>query len=105
MRNTRIKSCFPSEDVVCINTEHFCDGIMNCGEEGPFGHLAFDEQNCKTLKICRTCGCSRSFTAYATNGPDPGAEGPPLYDDLFPSTPPLSRTPSPTPATTNTNII
>lgn len=48
--NNKIKSCSPSEDVVCINNDNFCDGVMNCGVKGPFGHLGFDEQNCKNVK-------------------------------------------------------
>lgn len=48
--NTQIKSCSPSEDVICVQSGNFCDGVMNCGVKGPFGHVGFDEQNCKTIK-------------------------------------------------------
>lgn len=48
--NNKIRSCSPSEDIICVNVENFCDGVMNCGVKGPFGHVGFDEQNCKTLK-------------------------------------------------------
>lgn len=41
-----------------------------------------------------------------STGPDPTTEGPPPYDDLFPSAsaPPLSHTPSPTPTITKSAI-
>ncbi len=44
--------------------------------------------------------------APGSTGPDPTTEGPPPYDDLFPSAsaPPLSHTPSPTPTITKSVI-
>ncbi|CAL8074225.1 unnamed protein product [Orchesella dallaii] len=206
--NSRIKSCSPSEDQICIYSENFCDGVMNCGVKGPFGHMGYDEQNCKASKstglqdpairpqpipdtstvvphigvntpylppakktlsplyiilifsavvllVFGACtwlakanekkfqhtvyrfstmrrnrransnggsgnargeqttpennetSLSRVPTAPPTvasnpagTGTNPPTEGPPPYDDLFPSAPPLSHTPSPTPAHT-----